>query len=31
VLLYQIDENGTQRALTAEFIDTSPYIDVLGS
>jgi branched-chain amino acid transport system substrate-binding protein len=31
VLLYEIDENGIQRALTAEFIDTSPYIDVLGS
>ena len=31
VLLYQVQEDGTQRAITEDFIDTSPYIALLES
>ena len=30
VLLYKVEEGGMQKAITPEFIDTSPYIAVLG-
>ena len=30
VLLYKVEEGGTQKAITPSFIDTSPYIAVLG-
>lgn len=30
VLLYKVEEGGTQKAITPDFIDTSPYISVLG-
>ena len=30
VLLYKVEEGGTQKAITPDFIDTSPYIAVLG-
>ena len=31
VLLYEVQEDGTQRAITDDFIDTSPYIALLES
>jgi branched-chain amino acid transport system substrate-binding protein len=31
VLLYQVQDGGKQKALTDQFIDTSPYIPLLGS
>jgi len=30
VLLYKVEEGGSQKAITPDFIDTSPYIAVLG-
>src|SRR4029079_4364552 len=30
VLLYKVEEGGSQKAITPHFIDTSPYIAVLG-
>jgi hypothetical protein len=30
VLLYKVQDDGSQKAITPDFIDTSPYIEQLG-